>query len=448
MATALPTALMAHASEQGFVLLLPTAFYTGVGVVAVFLTVVALVIVPRSVALGLFRTIRVWMPNLRAIKPLTQMASALFLCALIWIGLSGPRDPLSNPLVLVVWVVFWIGLVSIQGFLGDVWRFLTPFKGLLRWARLLAGTWRYQPWPKWLGHWPAVVGFGLFAYVLLADPKPSDPVHLARLVGVYVLFQLAATFVFGPRWLARCETFTVVMGLMRRVAFIGPDKRIGLLGWQLLEARPLPLSLAVLCVFILATGSFDGLNETFWWLGLLGMNPLEFSGRSAVQWHNAVGLVVANSSLLAVFSLSLWIGLKLSKSSIGLTHTIRVFAPTLLPIALGYHVAHYLPSFLVDSQYVLVALSDPFLTGADILGLGEFYVTTGFFNSTASVRLIYLTQAWAVGLGHVLAVLAAHAVALRTFGSHKSAVLSQAPLAVFMVAYTFFGLWLLASPRF
>jgi len=26
-------------------------------------------------------------------------------------------------------------------------------------------------------------------------------------------------------------------------------------------------------------------------------------------------------------------------------------------------------------------------------------------------------------------------------------VLAQAPLAAFMIAYTFFGLWLLASPR-
>ena len=29
----------------------------------------------------------------------------------------------------------------------------------------------------------------------------------------------------------------------------------------------------------------------------------------------------------------------------------------------------------------------------------------------------------------------------------RRAVLGQAPLAAFMVAYTFFGLWLLASPR-
>jgi hypothetical protein len=96
----------------------------------------------------------------------------------------------------------------------------------------------------------------------------------------------------------------------------------------------------------------------------------------------------------------------------------------------------------------LVALSDPLLNGSDLLGLGEFYVSTGFFNTQDSVRRIYLTQAGAIVAGHVIAVLTAHAVALRHNSSHRAAVLSQLPLAAFMVAYTWFGLWLLASPRF
>ena len=85
--------------------------------------------------------------------------------------------------------------------------------------------------------------------------------------------------------------------------------------------------------------------------------------------------------------------------------------------------------------------------GADFLQLGTYYVTTGFFNSQDSVRLIWLTQAAAVVGGHILAVMLAHAIALRHFGTTRHAVLSQVPLALFMVLYTLFGLWLLASPR-
>ena len=130
-----------------------------------------------------------------------------------------------------------------------------------------------------------------------------------------------------------------------------------------------------------------------------------------------------------------------------LGQAFRLFAPSILPIALGYHAAHYLTAALVGFQYVLAALNDPLARGQDLLGLGTFYVTTGFFNEQASVRVIFLTQAGAVVLGHVMAILLAHALAVRALGTTRRAALAQAPVALFMIAYTLFGLWLLASPR-
>ena len=117
-----------------------------------------------------------------------------------------------------------------------------------------------------------------------------------------------------------------------------------------------------------------------------------------------------------------------------------VFAPSILPIAAGYHLAHYLTSFLVDGQHVMSVLSYT-------IGLGERPVTTGFFNRLDTVRLIWLTQACAVVIGHVVAILVAHALALRVFPDPRRATLSQLPLALFMVGYTVFGLWLLAAPK-
>jgi len=86
-------------------------------------------------------------------------------------------------------------------------------------------------------------------------------------------------------------------------------------------------------------------------------------------------------------------------------------------------------------------------TGADLLGLGDFHVTTGFFNTPGTVRAIWLSQAGVVVAGHVIAILLAHVLALRGHGNNLRAIIAQAPLAIFMIGYTFFGLWLLASPR-
>jgi len=128
-------------------------------------------------------------------------------------------------------------------------------------------------------------------------------------------------------------------------------------------------------------------------------------------------------------------------------YLLSVFAPTILPIALAYHAAHYFPSLLVDGQYVLVALNDPLGQGANLLGLDGFHVTTGFFKHRESMRVIWLSQAAIIVFGHVLAVILAHANAVQAYGGIRRAFTAGMPLALFMVLYTWLGLWLLAAPK-
>ena len=198
--------------------------------------------------------------------------------------------------------------------------------------------------------------------------------------------------------------------------------------------------MAIFMLLLLGCGSFDGLNETFWWLGQLGINPLEFPGRSAVVIPNLIGMLCANVLLLIFFIGCLMFGLRLSGETEPTMKAFCRYAPTLLPIALAYHFAHYLPSFLVECQYVLKYLYASF-------GMSDFYITTGFFSRPSAVKTIWLTQASAVVIGHVIAILLAHVLALRAHGTTQKAIIVQIPLAVFMVCYTVFGLWLLASPR-
>ncbi|MEC7259192.1 MAG: hypothetical protein VXW58_15385, partial [Pseudomonadota bacterium] len=246
------------------------------------------------------------------------------------------------------------------------------------------------------------------------------------------------------------EPLGVLMRAYARLAPFGRQGRhfaLGWPGWQLAMRRAPRAGMAVFLLVLLGCGSFDGLNETFWWLAQIGINPLEFPGRSAVVAPTLAGLLAANALLLAAYGAAIALGCVLDRGGPGFALTFRAQAVSILPIALGYHVAHYLPGFLVDAQYALAALSDPFARGDDWLGLQPFYVTTGFFNTQSGVRAIWLAQAGAVVLGHVLGILLAHRIALTHHATPKRAILAQLPLALFMIAYTFFGLWLLASPR-
>ncbi|MFN3208213.1 MAG: hypothetical protein ACE369_04285 [Roseovarius sp.] len=440
----------AHASEQGFVLLLPTDVYIAAGVASVVLTVLLLAVLPARAGEALFAPLPVMRRGRFALRHWTSLLATAALGFAVWQGFAGPRTPMENPMPLLVWTVWWVALVSLQGLVGNHWRWTNPWTGVVAVLSRWTGLRPLMRYPRGWGYWPAVGLFLGFAAFLLCDPAPADPARLASVAGLYWYAVLFGVLLFGPAWLVRGEMVTVVMRAYGRMGLVGRLRgrvALGLWGWQGVVRRAPPLALAVLMVFLLGTGSFDGLNETFWWLGVIGVNPLEFPGRSAVVVQSLIGLVAANLGLLAVFAACLWLGERIAATGRSLRAAVCRFAPSILPIALGYHVAHYLPAFLVESQYLAQMLDDPLSNGAHFLGMDGFYVTTGFFNTQDTVRRIWLTQAGAVVAGHVVAILMAHALAMRDRPDRRRAVLGQAPLAVFMVAYTFFGLWLLASPR-
>lgn len=440
-----PCAAFAHASEQGLVLLLPTGAYISAGVATVALTVVALFALPSHTIKTLFssRPIASW--NFSTLATTTSLLSLCLMGLTLHIGLFGSRDPLSNIMPLSFWTVGWIALISLSGFFGDIWRWVNPWTGLYRLLGSPAPFWRM---PDLIGLWPATFVFIGFAAFLLADIAPDDPSRLARILALYWIAVFFGLIAFGPRWLHSVELGHAIFTTYARLAPLRLRQPAGLgaPGWQLL-ARPVQPAAGVFCLTLLAVGSFDGLNETFWWLAQIGVNPLEFPGRSAVVSATLTGLIGGIVFLTAMFSLTVWIGLQLGKSHIPFRTAFGTLALSLLPIALVYHIAHYLTSFMVNIQYTFAALSDPFATGADWLGLQPFRVTTGFFNHIDSVRIIWSLQAGLVVLGHVWSVLLSHRLALRLFNDDPKASLATLPLSIFMIFYTFLGLWLLAAPK-
>ncbi len=448
---------LAHTSEQGFVLLLPTNVYIGAGVMAVILSVLILAVLPARLSTGLFDSKQlIRLPSLSSASIVTSLASLSILIGLLIIGSIGPHDPLKNLLPLTIWTIWWIGFVCLQGVFGNVWHWVNPWTGIYK---VLSGFINLsQPilnLPQRSGVWPAVFIYIIFSCFALADPAPEDPLRLMIVVSGYWLFTLVGMIVFGGNvWLQRCECFTVLLNRMAQLSLINTSKKavhVGLPGWQLFKRPVVSISAAVFILTLLAIGSFDGLNETFYWLGLLGINPLEFPGRSAVIYQTVGGLVLSVILLVGCFALCVWLGVLLANyrqtSTVSFRESFIQLSASILPIALAYHFAHFLTAFLVNSQYALAAATDPMQSGRDLLGLGKFYVSTGFFNTQATVKIIWLTQAIAVVIGHVLSVMLAHSIATRLWNDTRRAVFSQIPLALFMILYTLLGLWLLAAPR-
>ncbi len=447
----------AHVSEQALVLLLPTDVYIAAGIAVVVLTILVLAYLPLRISAGLFRTFSLrGVPDIRIVSGGTSLLFLAVLTGLVFFGFMGSRDPLENPLPLFIWTVWWMAFIVCQGTLGNLWYWVNPWTGLHCLLSPVLDRFSRPELPGRLGAWPGVALFFVFGAFFLAYPAPDDPERLAWVVLAYVMLTFVGMCVFGAdAWLERCECFTMLLRAYARLAPISPgisESRIGFPGWSIVTSPALSSSQAVFVLVILGIGSFDGLNETFWWLAKLGVNPLEFPGRSAIVGETVFGLVGANVLLVCLFAGCVQSGLFLLRrvgfdSSVGFREAFGRLALSIIPIAFGYHIAHFLTAFLVNGQYALVAFSDPFSAGANYLGFADVHVTTGFFNSLDSVRVIWLTQAGAVIVGHVVAILLAHAIAVDMFGSRLAAVTSQVPMATFMVFYTLLGLWLLASPR-
>nr|WP_320412005.1 hypothetical protein [Mesorhizobium sp. Root172] len=372
---------------------------------------------------------------------------------LIAAGLFGSRDPLSNPLPLVIWTLLWAGLTLLQGAVGDIWSWLNPWVGPWRLASRLRGASDEGPWrlPRWIGCWPAVILFFAFAWFELIDPAPDDPARLALAAGIYWLFSFLAMLMFGYRaWSRSGEFLTIFFSMVARFAPVERDEkgRLALCwpGAKLLAAEPLPPSGIAFLLLTLSSVSFDGLSKTFFWLGLFGVNPLEFPGRTAVIGSGSLGLVLTFVLLAAVFLLAVVLGQRLAGSGPPLTQAAGLLVWSIVPIALAYHVAHYLTALLVDGQYALAALSDPFALGWNLFGTADMQVEAGIVAGAVSAWWLWNIQAGAIILGHVLAVLVAHGFAWRLHPQPARAALSQFPLTLLMIAYTLFGLWLLATP--
>jgi hypothetical protein len=71
---------------------------------------------------------------------------------------------------------------------------------------------------------------------------------------------------------------------------------------------------------------------------------------------------------------------------------VALFALPLIPIACGYHFAHYLPVFLVDVRHAIRAASDPLARGWNLLGTRDLPVVTSFLSDPARVYAVWHAQ--------------------------------------------------------
>lgn len=438
-----PGTAFAHASERMVILTLPTGWYMLGAGLAVALTAVAGLMAGRLPA---FRASMLFERPALVPPGVTSWICAALLWLLIVTGIWGSRDPLANLLPLTIWTTLWVGLTLACVIFGNLWRDIEPWTGPVRAIRRLAGRSGSIGLSR-LGLLPAVAGYLAFAWFEIISLAPADPYVLARVVSGYYLLILVLAVLEGEDWLKQGEFLTVYFGFAARVAPFWAEYDSGrariMAGWpgaQVLRMAPLGASAIAFLTLVLASVSFDGLHQTFWWLSRIGINPLDYPGRSAVVGVNTLGLIafwaLSAATILGVIRAGLPGG--------AFREMAGPIMLALLPIAAGYHVAHYLVDLLTSGQYLMAALNDPFARGWRLLGLPDHWVSFGFLATRSGVLAIWIAQFVVILGAHMLAVILGLKLAARN--GTGSGFVSHLPMTLLMVAYTVFGLWLLSAP--
>lgn len=452
-ATASPA--LAHGGEASIVLLLPTGYYLLGAAVAVAASFLLLALVPTQFSERL-ATMRLRLATVRNIPPaVTSTIGFLLLALLVLAGIAGTRDPVENPLPTVIWTVWWVCLTILQAITGPLWPHLNPWTGPIAIIRRIIAV-PHLRLPSQIGYLVAIAQFAAFAWFELIDLAPSDPDRLAAAIIFYWLLNLAGALVFGERdWMARAEPFSIFFRLIGQLSLFdrqqegGERTRIALVwpGHSLIFQPALPLTGVLFVLLALSTVSFDGLSRTFLWLGAIGINPLEFPGRSAVVTSGTLGMIGMFAALATAFLGAVVLGCLLAGRPDAWQEATGRLIYSIVPIALAFQAAHYLTSVLVDGQNALIAISDPFSLGWDLFGTAGWHTTTSFLNTLDGVTWIFNTETAAIALGHIVGIVMAHLIALKLFANPRQAIVSQVPLAALMVFYTGFGLWLLSTPQ-
>jgi hypothetical protein len=352
------------------------------------------------------------------------------------------EDLLTNPIFGFVYAWMWVGLVPLSLLLGPFWRATNPLRTVHRLLCLAArtdpdvGLMRLSPR---VGIWPAAVGLFGFGFLELVQPDRTT-LAVLRLwaVGWLVIIVLGAV-IFGRRWIAAADPFetyaTVVaqLSVWRRV-----DGQIRLVKplANLSSWSPPPGAPAVVAV-LLGNTAFDSFANTSWWI-----RTVQDSSAPATVWATA-GLICMIVIVYATFSAAAaWMCRYRRDPALGPADFPRLMAGSVVPIAVGYAVAHYATLLIVEGQRTAINMSDPLGRGWNVFGSAEMGVNAAIFSHPTVTACI---QLGAILLGHILGIVAAHEKALALIRP-DAALQAQWPMLLVMVFYTCSGLILLFSP--
>ncbi len=351
------------------------------------------------------------------------------------------EDTLINPLFGIFYVLLWVGFVPLSLAFGPVYKAISPVRTINSLFAKLTGSDPDQgvfTYPERLGHWPAVVGLYAFVWMELVYPFATELGPVRLWCAAYVAAMLLGGALFGSTFYEYADPFEVYSTVVAHLSVWGRRgeelvARSPLANLATLPVRP---GLVGLTAVLFGSTAFDSFKDSTAWV--------KFIQGDFVADHSWAPDVVTNAGLLGfVLAVALVFTVGTMLTGVGPDQPRRElpgqFAHSIVPIVVGYVIAHYLTYLLEVGEQTLIYMSDPFSDGSNWFGTANWSPSYFFsYHPTllASVKVL------AVVLGHVLGVIAAHDRAMHLLPKRHQ-LTGQLSLLVAMICFTVGGLYLL-----
>jgi len=351
----------------------------------------------------------------------------LGLAVVVVVGLAGPADGRSNLAVLLTFGLWWAGYTMSVYLLGDSWPALNPWRAISRVLPRVAD----RELPDY-GDWPPALGLLAIIYLEVVSPVGEHPRLLAGVVAIYSAVTVGGAAVYGDAWFEEVDPLTRVFDCFGRLAPL--ERTDGGLALRLPGAGAADwhngdeVAPALVIALLWAT-TFDGLVATPPWAAVVG--PLVEAGVPAAPLY-VVGLFGGFALFVATYRAAARWSRDTAESTLSPAYIGRWFVPALLPIAAGYHVAHFMGFLLRLLPSIGAALASPLSPApAGLLPLPGWY---------GSAQLVFVLA------GHVFAIWVAHGLSFDLFPGRLQPIRSQYPFTAVMVLYTMTSMWIIAQP--
>ncbi len=463
-----PNFVYAHAFGARYDLPLPLSFFivaSGIAVAVSFL--VAFLFVRRGDVRAFSITFLIKKKVLNYLHRLLQLLGLVVLSIVLMTALVGDPSPTKNLATVTVWVWWWVGFTLFSALLVNLWPCLNPFCTLAAlWIKivqyLLGGrSLKMRPLPVFAPYL-AVLGLFTLSWIELVSNISETPRQVFWLIVIYLVTTCLCASRYGfEQWFKQADPLTRLFSMMGRLAPFSLSHSSGLVirfpGSGLSQAPKMEakdgLAAVLFILMLISVVLFDGLSETPLWQWVKEFVAQSQALRPALLSMQSNGLdilmLVQTAGLILVFLLAcityyviiflIWLA---GYREVSVLVIACQFAPSLLPIAIAYHLAHYVSYFMLAGQLIIPILSDPFALGWDLWGTQSQRINLSVINA----ENVWWIAVFALIAGHVIAVFVAHAEAIRLFTKHRIAVRSQIPMMVFMVLLTMLSLWVLSQP--